>query len=223
MTINANRILLNLGNDDGGGIRALDFNGQDVASSPLWTDWHLLQITNNVIVNNVSADYGAGISLDDAVRVVILNNTIAYNNSVATNEDSFANLLGAVANPPGALSRSTPMPSGLAAKVHSRTLQAVLPSSALQGGSHPRPILYNNILVGNRSYYFDDSGDPLGDVIPVDGPQSTFSVPADQPDYFNLGIVKGSGKERFEPEVKIIRRVGRHLSAQRKRPLCHPI
>ena len=72
VTIERNLIQGNVSNDDGGGIRLLN---------PV--QWKV-RIVNNMIVNNLATDIGGGISLDDALDVEIVNNTIARNISTAT-------------------------------------------------------------------------------------------------------------------------------------------
>lgn len=73
----------NVSNDDGGGLRLLNFGT------------HRCRIYNNMIVNNVAADIGGGIALDNASNTLIYNNTIAMNASTATAEDSDGNPHGA--------------------------------------------------------------------------------------------------------------------------------
>ena len=96
------------------------------------------------------------------------------------------------------------MPAGLSARIHSTDLLANLPPGAFQVGTHPRPILHNNILVGNRSYYFDGIDNPIGELIAVDGPQSVVSPQPDQQDHYNLGVVLGLGNERLEAEHNVL-------------------
>jgi hypothetical protein len=67
-----NLIQSNLGNDDGGGIRVLNANGNRI------------DIYNNFIVNNISTDEGGGIALDTATNVRVYNNTIMKNITTAT-------------------------------------------------------------------------------------------------------------------------------------------
>jgi hypothetical protein len=47
-----------------------------------------VNIVNNIIDRNVATDFGGGIALDDASAVTIVNNTIADNISTATAEDA---------------------------------------------------------------------------------------------------------------------------------------
>jgi hypothetical protein len=144
VTIDANRIQGNLaGSGYGGGIRVLRANGTDVATLPP-AQWNEIGIFNNILANNVAAMAGGAIALQDAARVAIINNTIVNNDATATSASAFA---GGVTNP------STPQIAGLASGVHSVGLQAIFPTGLEQEFSDP--ILENNILWHNRSYYWD--------------------------------------------------------------------
>jgi hypothetical protein len=201
VTVNRNRFLANLAFDDGGAIQALEVNGQDVGASADPNDWYRLRLTNNMIVNNVSNDVGGGVSLDDTVRAEILHNTIAYNNSTATNEDNFGILTGGpVFGDPLNLEQlgvSTPLPAGIAARAHDAALQAALPPGA---PTFSKPLLYDNVIVGNRAFYFDSNEQAAGFLIAADGPGSSFAPPPGQPDFFNLGVYGGSGDELLDPQ-----------------------
>ena len=105
VTIEGNLIQGNLtGAGSGAGIRAFAVNAEDVGVSPDDdTSWYRLNIVNNIIVNNVAAVSGAGISLQDVLRANIVNNTIVNNDSTAT---------GSLAFTAGA-ANSTPQPAGV--------------------------------------------------------------------------------------------------------------
>ena len=79
LVINANLIQGNAADSgSGGGIRLQQVNGTDVATFDIQPQyWNGVTITNNIIVNNVAGWDGAGISLQDALNVNILNNTIS--------------------------------------------------------------------------------------------------------------------------------------------------
>ena len=69
-----------------------------------------------MIVNNVAGLAGGGISLQDAVAVRIVHNTIANNDSLATAGEAFA---------PGSPNQSTPQPgAGIVTRAHSAQLAA---------------------------------------------------------------------------------------------------
>jgi len=147
VTINANLIQGNMtGSGYGGGIRAFAVNGQDVAASPNDpNNWYVLNVFNNIIVNNVAALGGAGISLQDVARARIVNNTVANNDSTAT---------AALAFIAGQLN-STPQPSGILGAPHSDALVAMFGPSVTQ--TYSNPLLQNNIVWHNRSWYNDAS------------------------------------------------------------------
>lgn len=137
VTIINNLIQGNLaGAGQGGGIRAAGINGLDVDSPE---GEYALDILNNVIVNNVAGYSGGGISLQDATRVRIIQNTIANNDSTATARAAFD---------PGAID-STPQGAGVVSHQHSAQL-------ALRTGQlFTDPELRNNIVWHNRSFYWD--------------------------------------------------------------------
>ncbi len=97
-TINANLIMGNSADSgSGGGIRLQDVNGTDVGffpRSPLPVTtgpaflrspgWNSVSITNNIIANNVAGWDGAGVSLQDALVVNLINNTIMSNDTTAS-------------------------------------------------------------------------------------------------------------------------------------------
>ncbi len=141
VTIVNNLIQGNLaGAGHGGGIRAASINGADVQASNNQNDWYALDILNNVIVNNVAANAGGGVSLADAARVRVLHNTIARNDSTATAQATF------LADP----QISTPQGAGLVTHAHSADLQA-----AGVGQLYCDPDLRNNIFFQNRSFFYD--------------------------------------------------------------------
>lgn len=126
------------GSGSGGGISAIHINGTD-AMLPS-DQWYALDILNNIIVNNVAATAGAGIYLNNALRVNILHNTIANNDSTGTSAASFA---------PGNLLISNPQPAGVVSTPHSQNLVDI------SGQTFTDPVLRDNIIHGNRSFYWD--------------------------------------------------------------------
>lgn len=132
VTINANLIQSNMsGAGFGGGIRIAGLNtAADLGA--------VAKIYNNLIVNNVAAMAGGGISLQDALNVEIINNTVANNDSTATALSAF---------PTGNLNPSDPMPAGIQANVHSGAL------ATAAGTTIPNPTLVNNIVYQNRAYH----------------------------------------------------------------------
>jgi hypothetical protein len=154
------------GAGDGGGIRLAGINGQDVENNPDNTPqrngnqgrndphlWNSIDLFNNMIVDNVAGLAGGGISMQDAVNVRLLYNTIANNDSLGTAGEAF---------PPGNPNQSTAQPgAGIASRVHSDGLAA-----AGTVGTFSDPSEYaNNIVWQNRKFFFlvgNDSvpGDP---------------------------------------------------------------
>lgn len=128
----------------GGGIRVDGFNGQDVVNSPSNTNnWYALYIFNNIIVNNAAGYAAGGVSLQDAARCVFIHNTVANNDSCATAQAAF---------PQGA-TNSTPQPAGVVAHMHSTLLAAAF--SPATGQTFANPVLYDNIIWHNRSFYIN--------------------------------------------------------------------
>ena len=131
------------GSGQGGGIMANEVNNQDVVDNPADpTQWYELRIVNNMIVNNLAANGGGGIFLQDVARATIINNTIVNNDSSSTSPNAF----------PAGQPNSTPLPAGMASNVNSAGLQAILGAD-----SFSNPTLVNNIIWHNRSWYNDTS------------------------------------------------------------------
>ncbi|RJQ80852.1 MAG: hypothetical protein C4519_09470 [Desulfobacteraceae bacterium] len=157
VVIDSNLIQGNLaGAGDGGGIRLVNINGQDIEqyeANPL--NWHTVDIVNNIIVNNVAGLAGGGISMQDAARPSIIHNTIANNDSSATAGLAFEAQAGFT---PG---QSTPQPAGVVSRSHSAGLAALINGLVSGGATGPfyrgfsNPQLVNNIIWHNRSFYFE--------------------------------------------------------------------
>jgi len=143
------------GAGDGGGIRLSGINGQDVAANPTNTPrrpgsagrndpnlWYAVDVFNNMIVNNVAALAGGGISMRDAVDVRLAHNTIANNDSTATAGEAFS---------PGTPNQSTPQEgAGIVARDHSAGLAVFFPTGAFSDPS----VFANNIIWQNRQFFF---------------------------------------------------------------------
>jgi hypothetical protein len=133
------------GAGDGGGIHLSRVNGEDVrirggANNQRVVVDYAVDIVNNIIVNNVAALAGGGISLQDALEVNIAYNTIAHNDNTSTSGSAFSPGIPSVSNPqPGA---------GIVSHAHlDLTLPAALPAFS-------SPILSNNIIWQNRMFYW---------------------------------------------------------------------
>ena len=128
VTVERNLIQANSTQDDGGGIHLLD---------PLTSR---VDIRNNMIVNNHAADLGGGIAADDASNLVIVNNTIAYNDTSASSETTDGQPHGA----------------GFVSEATSTAFQAV------GGGPFSNPVaFFNNIFWQNQAYTFDPTTQTL--------------------------------------------------------------
>ena len=73
-----------------------------------------MNVSNNMIVNNVSTHEGGGVALDDAPNVRFSNNTVMKNLTTAT----------------AVTSNGLPAPAGLSTAQNSALLQATLPGGA---------------------------------------------------------------------------------------------
>ncbi|MGE0081001.1 MAG: hypothetical protein AB7U81_06870 [Thiohalomonadaceae bacterium] len=143
VTIAANVIQGNqAGGGDGGGIRAQYVDGPNVTTTP-----DILRIENNVITNNVAGMAGGGISLQDATHTEIIHNTVAHNDSTATAGVAFVS--------PGA---SAPRPAGIVSHSHSSALAAALGAG---DPGYSNPVLGNNIVWRNRSFWYDAEANGL--------------------------------------------------------------
>jgi hypothetical protein len=134
----------------GGGLRLQMVNGTDVTAFPLLPSrWNDVTVVNNIITANVAGWDGGGISMQDALRVSIINNTIISNDTTASAGVLF-NTLGAplaAVPPPGCtpqtdptlpqdpscnnpVTTSTNQPAGLVTMQHTPNLVAALPPAA---------------------------------------------------------------------------------------------
>ncbi len=97
-----------------------------------------------MIANNVAAKAGAGIWLQDVAAGSILHNTVAHNDATATSASSFTT---------GNTVTSNPQPAGIVSELHSADLQGAFPIGLEQ--LYSDPVLANNIVWRNRSFYWD--------------------------------------------------------------------
>jgi len=138
----------------GGGIYVDRFNGADIADngSNNPDKWFTLDITNNIVANNVAGAEAGGISLQDAVLTTLHHNTVANNDSTAT---TGATVL------PSDPNTSIPQPAGLVSHAHTSEIVAALSAGGVwNNASFPniqdfsRPAMSNNIIWHNRSFHF---------------------------------------------------------------------
>jgi hypothetical protein len=181
LLINANLIMGNAAESgSGGGIRLQSVNGTEVAFFPTRPSfWNDVKITNNIIANNVAGWDGAGLSLQDALNVNVVNNTIASNDTTASSGVLFNTLGAPVASSSGPTctvncgTSSLPQPAGLATTRNSSLLTAALASTVTvqcpaghgPGGtgllgltngacrSYSYPLLANDVFWQNRSFF----------------------------------------------------------------------
>ncbi len=182
LVINANLIMGNSAESgSGGGLRLQNINGSEVVNFPTTPSrWYGVTITNNVIANNVAGWDGAGISLQDALKVSIINNTIISNDTTASSGMLFNTLGAPLASAGGPdcnnqtgsstcnSSTSLPQPSGLVSIQNSSTLSSNLPGTitcppgnfatspgSANNGTCRRisyPLLANNVFWQNRAF-----------------------------------------------------------------------
>jgi uncharacterized repeat protein (TIGR01451 family) len=209
LTINANLILGNAADSgSGGGVRMQGVNGTDVlnflngataCAADLGTGaghhcyWNSVNMTNNIIVNNVAGWDGAGVSMVDALAVNIVNNTIAANDSTASSGTLFQTLFAPLASSTpvakttcGATDgQSCPQVSGLVSVENSPVLvanvnqtagtkncaqghgtsasacfgtTAVVNSQPVDVPGHSIPLMFNDAIWQNRSFYLGVGG-----------------------------------------------------------------
>jgi hypothetical protein len=150
LVINANLIMGNAAESgSGGGIRLQTVNGMEVSAFPTNpAQWYGVTVTNNIISNNVAGWDGAGISMQDALKVDFINNTVVSNDSTASSGVLFDTIGAPLAStpPPGcdpsnatantqngcpAITTSTPQPSGLVSMPNTPNLTASLPATVI--------------------------------------------------------------------------------------------
>ncbi len=157
VVIDANHIRGNLaGAGDGGGIRLAAVNGEDVEQNPgARNQWHRVNIYNNMITNNVAGLAGGGISLSDALRVFIRNNTVANNESTATTAEAFA---------PGVIDETMAQPAGIVSRQHSTGLLFAMDDVTANVPADWRtfsdPVLHDSIVHHNRAFFWLNFDDP---------------------------------------------------------------
>jgi len=113
LVINANLIMGNSAESgSGGGLRLQQLNGSEVGAFPVMNgQWYGVTVTNNIIANNVAGWDGGGVSMQDALKVTFVNNTVASNDTTASAGVLFKTLgaINSSAPPPGC----TPTPDPL--------------------------------------------------------------------------------------------------------------
>ena len=167
LVINSNLIMGNSAESgSGGGLRLQNVNGADVVSFPTTpSQWWSVSVTNNIIANNVAGWDGGGVSLQDALNVNFVNNTVMSNDTTASSGVLFNTLGAPLASSSGPTctancgTSSLPQPAGLVAIQNSAVLRANLPATVTCPTGHPNcksvsnPLLDNNVFWQNRAFY----------------------------------------------------------------------
>ncbi|NTV94765.1 MAG: DUF11 domain-containing protein [Thiobacillus sp.] len=213
VTIDANLIQgNNAGAGAGGGVRLAQVNGLDVGNSPTsTTPWNQVTLTNNMIVDNVAAYAGGGVALVDALKVNASNNTIANNDSTATNMQSFANAGDTV---------SQPQPAGLVSFATSSAITSRLTGTLRTANRFSNPVLHNEIVWHNRSFCWAVTGPGPGEYglfdANADGSCNTGSPAGTAPNYVDLAVLGtaaqgsyankyvGAGVDKLIPDHSIL-------------------
>jgi hypothetical protein len=177
LLINANLIMGNAADSgSGGGLRFQAVNGADVPRFPANPErWYGVTVTNNIITNNVAGWDGAGVSLEDALSVNLINNTIASNDTTASAGVLFNTLGAPLASTQSQPSQTTangttslPQPAGVVTVQNSTQLTSSITGPVTCPVNHyapgtPRtngtclkfsyPYLANDVIWQNRAYY----------------------------------------------------------------------
>jgi hypothetical protein len=183
LVINANLIMGNAAEaGSGGGIRFQGVNGVEVSTFPTNPSrWYSVNVTNNIIANNVAGWDGGGVSLQDSIGVNLINNTIISNDSTASSGSLFGAFFAPQASAPTPCPRdaqganipcvplSDPQPAGLSSAGHTAEFLASLPANITCPAGHTGvannntlvngacrtvsfPILYNDVFWQNRAF-----------------------------------------------------------------------
>jgi hypothetical protein len=152
LLIDANLIMGNSAEaGSGGGVRLQKVNGSEVSAFPNDPSrWYQVSVTNNIIANNVAGWDGGGVSLQDALKVRFINNTVIANDTTASAGVLFNTLSApnAAVPPPGCrpqpdpalpqdpscinpVKESTYQPAGLVTMQNTPNLTASLPLTVL--------------------------------------------------------------------------------------------
>ena len=154
LVVDGNLILGNSAESgSGGGLRIQQVNGSDVIQfAGNNSQWYGVSVTNNIIANNVAGWDGGGVSIQDALKVSFVNNTVVSNDTTASAGSLFKTLgaINAASNAPGCYNptpnspdlicpndpnaKHGPQPSGLVVMAHTANLVSnlsTLPANSL--------------------------------------------------------------------------------------------
>jgi hypothetical protein len=204
----------------GGGLRLQMINGVDVQSNPSHpAQWYTVRVQGNIFANNVAGWAGGGVSLQDAVHVEFINNTVASNDSTATAGVLFDTLgaPGSFVPPPGCnpntgagctnpITNSNYQPAGLETHPHTGQFataftnlnvscdgfDTVPPSHACTRFSVPA--LNGNVFWQNRAFHITVGGSPLPviQLMPSLSQTTTGSCPSGA-NYWDIGVYGDAG------------------------------
>jgi hypothetical protein len=171
----------------GGGLRLQLVNGTDLQRSPTNPNrWHSVSVTNNIIANNVAGWSGGGVSLQDALRVNFINNTVVSNDVTASSGVLFNTDLAKkgnipppqCTNPPNPnvpdpictgtpITTSTYQPAGLETARNTPNLEAAQTNVNCFVATPPsacfsNPVLRNDLFWQNRSFFISVGGTGAG-------------------------------------------------------------
>ncbi len=172
------------GAGDGGGIRVYQANGQDLVNfkrggftRPRF--WHSVYLENNIIVDNVAALAGAGVSLQDTLKTRLKHNTIANNDNASVAGEAF---------PPNSPDMSNAQPgAGVAARIHSQDLMAFLPPNE---PLYSDPIMENNIVWQNRKFFWKSVSQTVFGLCPdIGGSITGLNCGSNLPVYDDLAVL----------------------------------
>jgi hypothetical protein len=196
LVINANLIMGNAAEaGSGGGIRFQGVNGLEVSTFPTRPlpvtngppsqrspGWYFVNVTNNIITNNVAGWDGGGVSLQDSIGVNLINNTIVSNDSTASSGTLFGGFFAPQASSPTPCPKDAqganipcypltpPAAAGVSSAEHSAEFTASLPATIVCPPNHGAggtgtggltngacrfvsyPELFNDVIWQNRAF-----------------------------------------------------------------------
>jgi uncharacterized repeat protein (TIGR01451 family) len=137
----------------GGGIRIQQVNGSaDFIAFPTNSNnWYGVTLTNNIVANNVAGYDGGGVSLQDALKVALTNNTIASNDTTASAGVLFKTLGSIMSNtpPPGCKPQTDPTLPQDDSCLHRDAPHGPQPSGLVTMAHTPNLVDAINTLPGN--------------------------------------------------------------------------
>ena len=228
VTVDGNLIMGNFAQGGhGGGVRLFEVNGEDVRPSDNSSEWWKVTLSNNIITNNVAGWSGGGISMADTLNSVIVNNTVASNDSTGIAGTLFNTQVGLQNTGP---STAVPSAAGISSDLTSATLLAAVPVGLRSANTISSPTLTNNIIWHNRSFFFDMStgvtrllpsnkwSDALATGALVElGPQTILGQCVDGAQYWDIGVIGDTsplpGTNQLQPSYSILSSITGYMGA----------